>query len=48
MDTVSYATSPRAVLINLADQVTTDGINHDKLSSIESAIGSAFKRRDLG
>jgi hypothetical protein len=48
VDTVSYATSPRAVLINLADQVTTDGIKHDKLSSIESAIGSAFKRRDLG
>jgi hypothetical protein len=42
IDTVSYATSPRAVLINLADQVTADGINNDPLSSIENAIGSAF------
>jgi hypothetical protein len=42
IDTVSYATSPRAVLINLADQVTADGINNDTMSSIENAMGSAF------
>jgi hypothetical protein len=42
VDTVSYATSPRAVLINLAGQVTSDGINTDTLSSIEDAIGSGF------
>jgi Ca2+-binding RTX toxin-like protein len=42
IDTVSYATSPRAVLINLADQVSADGMNNDTLASIENAIGSAF------
>ncbi|MFL5073732.1 MAG: hypothetical protein ACJ8DS_00565 [Microvirga sp.] len=42
LDTVSYAASPRAVLINLAGQVTADGINTDTLSSIENAIGSGF------
>ena len=41
-DAVSYATSARAVLINLADQVSADGMNNDTLSSIENAIGSAF------
>jgi RTX calcium-binding nonapeptide repeat (4 copies) len=42
LDYVSYATSPRAVLINLAGQVSSDGINIDTLSSIENAIGSDF------
>ena len=41
-DTASYATSARAVLINLADGVTADGLNTDTLSSIENAIGSRF------
>jgi hypothetical protein len=41
-DAASYATSARAVLINLADQVSTDGMNNDTLASIENAIGSAF------
>jgi len=41
-DAVSYATSARAVLINLADQVSADGMNNDTLASIENAIGSAF------
>ena len=42
LDTVSYAASPRAVLINLHGQATADGINTDTLSSIENAIGSGF------
>ena len=42
LDTVSYAASPRAVLINLTAQLTADGINTDTLSSIENAIGSGF------
>ncbi|MFL5137784.1 MAG: PQQ-dependent sugar dehydrogenase [Microvirga sp.] len=42
LDTVSYAASPRAVLINLHAQITADGINTDTLSSIENAIGSGF------
>src|SRR5215207_101233 len=41
-DTVSYASAVRAVLINLAGQVSADGIDTDTLSSIENAIGSAF------
>jgi len=48
LDTVSYAASPRAVLINLAGQVTADGINTDTLSSIENAIGSAFDDTIIG
>src|SRR5215204_6213755 len=48
LDTVSYATSARAVLINLAGQVTADGINTDTLSSIENAIGSAFDDTIIG
>ncbi|MFL5079125.1 MAG: hypothetical protein ACJ8DU_04220 [Microvirga sp.] len=47
-DTVSYATSARNVLINLAGQVTADGINTDTLSSIENAIGSRFNDTILG
>src|SRR5215211_3382413 len=47
-DTVSYATSARAVLINLPGQVTSDGINTDTLSSIESAIGSQFADSIIG
>ena len=47
-DTVSYATSARAVLINLAGPVTADGINTDTLSSIENAIGSAFDDTIIG
>src|SRR4051794_41831169 len=47
-DTVSYATSARNVLINLAGQVTADGINTDTLSSIEKAIGSRFHETILG
>jgi hypothetical protein len=41
-DTVSYVSSTRSVLINLAGQATADGVNTDTLSSIENAIGSAF------
>jgi Ca2+-binding RTX toxin-like protein len=41
-DTASYASSPRAVLINLAGQAATDGIETDTFSSIENAIGSQF------
>jgi RTX calcium-binding nonapeptide repeat (4 copies) len=48
IDTVSYATSARAVLINLAGQVTADGINTDNLSSIENAAGSAFNDNMIG
>jgi len=47
-DTVSYATSARAVLINLPGQVTSDGINTDTLSSVESAIGSQFADSIIG
>ena len=47
-DTVSYATSSRAVLINLAGQVTADGINTDALSSIENAVGSRLNDTVLG
>ena len=42
IDTVSYVAAPRAVLINLAGQVTTDGIVTDTLVSIENATGSPF------
>ena len=41
-DTVSYAATSRAMLINLTGQATTDGIVTDTLSSIENAVGSAF------
>ena len=41
-DTVSYAASNLAVLINLAGQITSDGLALDTLSSIENATGSAF------
>ena len=41
-DTASHATALEAMLINLAGQVTTNGIDTDTLSSIENAIGSAF------
>ena len=47
-DTVSYATSSRGVLINLAGQVTADGINTDALSSIENAVGSRLNDTVLG
>jgi hypothetical protein len=47
-DTVSYATSARAVLINLPGQITTDGINNDTLSSIENATGSQFSDHIFG
>ena len=42
LDAASFASSPRGVLINLASQVATDGVDSDALSSIENAIGSAF------
>ena len=42
LDTASYASSRRGVLINLASQAATDGVDSDTLSSIENAIGSAF------
>ena len=42
LDTVSYAASLRALLINLHGQAAADGIDTDTLSSIENAIGSAF------
>jgi Ca2+-binding RTX toxin-like protein len=48
LDTVSYATSSRAVLINLGGEATADGINTDTLSSIENAIGSAFSDIIIG
>ena len=38
IDIASYASSPRAVLINLPGQVTADGINTDTLVSIENAM----------
>ena len=47
-DTVSYASSTRAALINLAGQITADGVNTDTLSSIENAVGSAFNDTILG
>jgi len=47
-DTVGYASSTRAVLINLGAQLTADGVNTDTLSSIEHAIGSAFDDTILG
>ena len=40
-DTVSYAGSNRAVIIDLGGQITWDGVVNDKLSSIENAIGSS-------
>jgi Ca2+-binding RTX toxin-like protein len=36
------------MLINLAGQVTTDGIDNDSLSSIENAVGSAFNDNIFG
>jgi len=42
IDAASFASSPRGVLINLASQAATDGVDSDALSSIENAIGSAF------
>jgi Ca2+-binding RTX toxin-like protein len=45
IDTVSYASSTRSVLINLVGQITSDGPNTDTLSSIENAIGSQFSDR---
>ena len=42
IDAASFATSPRGVLVNLASQAATDGVDSDTLSSIENAIGSAF------
>ncbi|MFL5055623.1 MAG: PQQ-dependent sugar dehydrogenase [Microvirga sp.] len=44
-DTVSYVAAPRAVLINLAAQLSADGIFTDTLASIENATGSAFADR---
>ena len=41
-DTVSYAGSSRAVIIDLGGQVTWDGVANDTLSSIENATGSSF------
>src|SRR5829696_2343483 len=45
LDTVSYAAAPRAVLINLAAQLSADGIFTDTLVLIENAAGSAFADR---
>ena len=47
-DTVSYGTSSRSVIIDLAAQLTWDGVVNDTLSSIENAIGSAFDDTFLG
>ena len=41
-DTVNYAGSSKAVIIDLGGQVTFDGAVNDTLSSIENATGSAF------
>jgi len=41
-DTVSYARSKNAVIIDLTDHVTWDGKVNDNLSGIENGIGSAF------
>ena len=40
-DTVSYANSNLAVIIDLGGQITWDGVVNDTLSSIENAIGSS-------
>jgi Ca2+-binding RTX toxin-like protein len=48
IDTVSYVTSARAVLINLASQAAADGVDNDTLSSIENAIGSRFGDSIIG
>ena len=40
-DTVSYATSARAVIVDLGSQLTWDGVVNDTLNSIENAIGSS-------
>ena len=45
LDTVSYVAAPRAVLINLAAQLSADGIFTDTLVLIENAAGSAFADR---
>ncbi len=42
LDTVSYAASLRALLINLHGQAAADGIDTDTLSSMENAVGSSF------
>ncbi|MBY0257744.1 MAG: protease, partial [Methylobacterium sp.] len=41
-DTVSYASSQRGTIIDLNAQLTWDGENNDRLSSIENALGSSF------
>ena len=42
---MSYVAAPRAVLINLAAQLSADGIFTDTLAAIENATGSAFADR---
>ncbi|MBX9659126.1 MAG: hypothetical protein K2X00_11215, partial [Nitrospiraceae bacterium] len=41
-DTVSYRSSDRSVIIDMDADITWDGINNDRLNSIENAVGSAF------
>ena len=42
IDTVTYAGSSTAVIIDVGGQITWDGVANDTLSGIESAIGSSF------
>ncbi|WP_380786351.1 calcium-binding protein [Sphingomonas sp. R86521] len=42
MDTVSYATSQRGVVVDLLHQLTWDGIVNDHLAGIGNASGSGF------
>jgi len=48
LDTVSYASSERSVIIDLQAQATWDGVDSDTLGSIENAIGSALADRLWG
>ena len=43
-DTVSYAGSSKAVIVDLGGQITFDGAVNDTLSSIENAVGSGPQR----
>src|SRR5260221_7625867 len=40
-DTLSYANSASAVIVDLPSQLTWDGTVNDTLSSIENAVGSS-------
>lgn len=47
-DTVSYESSSRPVIIDLAAQLTWDGVVNDVLVSIENAVGSKFDDKIYG